>query len=249
MIRIENLIKKFGKYTAVDIDALEIASGCVAGLVGNNGAGKTTLLRLILDLYKADAGRVLVSGNNVAINEEWKKHTGSFIDSSFLIDFLTPEEYFHFIGDCYGLSKDEVDRRLERFAGLMNGEILGKGKILRSLSAGNRQKTGIIGAMLAAPSLLILDEPFNFLDPSSQMELVRLLREDNKQRGTTMLLSSHNLDNIGECCTRILLMEKGRIIRDLPNSDEAALEQVKFYFATQRQSVGNPSNDMQQTIK
>ena len=72
MIRIENLIKKFGKYTAVDIDALEIASGCVAGLVGNNGAGKTTLLRLILDLYKADAGRVLVSGNNVAINEEWK---------------------------------------------------------------------------------------------------------------------------------------------------------------------------------
>lgn len=237
MIRIENLIKKFGKYTAVDIDALEIASGCVAGLVGNNGAGKTTLLRLILDLYKADNGRVFVSGNNVAIDEEWKKHTGSFIDSSFLIDFLTPEEYFHFIGDCYGLSKDEVDRRLERFAGLMNGEILGKGKILRSLSAGNRQKTGIIGAMLAAPSLLILDEPFNFLDPSSQMELVRLLQEESRQQGTTMILSSHNLDNIGECSTRILLMEQGKILYDLANNDSAALEQVKTYFAGQRQFI------------
>lgn len=249
MIRIENLIKKFGKYTAVDIDALEIASGCVAGLVGNNGAGKTTLLRLILDLYKADNGRVFVSGNNVAIDEEWKKHTGSFIDSSFLIDFLTPEEYFHFIGDCYGLSKDEVDRRLERFAGLMNGEILGKGKILRSLSAGNRQKTGIIGAMLAAPSLLILDEPFNFLDPSSQMELVRLLQEESRQQGTTMILSSHNLDNIGECSTRILLMEQGKILYDLANNDSAALEQVKTYFAGQRQSGGNSSYDMRQTIK
>lgn len=237
MIRIENLVKKFGKNVAVDINGLEVAEGEVAGLVGNNGAGKTTLLRLILDLYKADAGRVLVSGNNVAINEEWKKHTGSFIDSSFLIDFLTPEEYFHFIGDCYGLSKDEVDRRLERFAGLMNGEILGKGKILRSLSAGNRQKTGIIGAMLAAPSLLILDEPFNFLDPSSQMELVRLLQEESRRRSTTMILSSHNLDNIGECSTRILLMEQGKILYDLANNDSAALEQVKTYFAGQRQFI------------
>lgn len=237
MIRIENLVKKFGKNVAVDINGLEVAEGEVAGLVGNNGAGKTTLLRLILDLYKADAGRVLVSGNNVAINEEWKKHTGSFIDSSFLIDFLTPEEYFHFIGDCYGLSKDEVDRRLERFAGLMNGEILGKGKILRSLSAGNRQKTGIIGAMLVAPSLLILDEPFNFLDPSSQMELVRLLQEESRRRGTTMILSSHNLDNIGECSTRILLMEQGKILYDLANNDSAALEQVKTYFAGQRQFI------------
>lgn len=249
MIRIENLVKKFGKHAAVDINSLEIAAGEVVGLVGNNGAGKTTLLRLILDLYKADAGRVLVSGNNVAINEEWKKYTGSFIDSSFLIDFLTPEEYFHFIGDCYGLSKDEVDSRLEMFAGLMNGEILGKGKILRSLSAGNRQKAGIIGAMLVNPSLLVLDEPFNFLDPSSQMELVRLLQEESRQRGTTMILSSHNLDNIGECSTRILLMEQGKILYDLANNDSAALEQVKIYFAGQRQSGGNSSNDMRQTIK
>ena len=208
MIRIENLVKKFGKNVAVDINGLEVAEGEVAGLVGNNGAGKTTLLRLILDLYKADAGRVLVSGNNVAINEEWKKHTGSFIDSSFLIDFLTPEEYFHFIGDCYGLPKDEVDRRLERFAGLMNGEILGKGKILRSLSAGNRQKTGIIGAMLAAPSLLILDEPLHGLDVDNRCRVRNVIDVFCRRPDKTLVMVTHYANELPPCIMRTKVLAK-----------------------------------------
>lgn len=231
MIHIDNLIKKFGKFTAVDIPALEIQRGEIIGLVGNNGAGKTTLLRLMLDLYKADKGNVCICGKDVSKSEDWKSFTGSFIDNSFLIDFLSPEEYFHFIGDCYGLTKQDVTARLSAYERFMNGELLKKGKLIKSLSAGNRQKVGILAAMISNPALLILDEPFNFLDPSSQIELVRILQGLNTEHETTMVLSSHNLDNLGECSSRILLMEKGRLISDLKNGDEDALAQVKDYFA------------------
>lgn len=148
-----------------------------------------------------------------------------------MIDFLTPEEYFYFIANCHGLDKSVVDGRLAMFGKFMNGEILQKKKLIKTLSAGNKQKVGIIGAMIINPALLILDEPFNFLDPSSQIELVRILQGLNTEHETTMVLSSHNLDNLGECSSRILLMEKGRLISDLKNGDEDALAQVKDYFA------------------
>lgn len=134
-------------------------------------------------------------------------------------------------GDCYGLTKQDVTARLNAYERFMNGELLKKGKLIKSLSAGNRQKVGILAAMISNPALLILDEPFNFLDPSSQIELVRILQGLNTEHETTMVLSSHNLDNLGECSSRILLMEKGRLISDLKNGDEDALAQVKDYFA------------------
>ena len=168
MIEINQLQKNFGEKKAVDIEKYSIYQGDMLGLVGNNGAGKTTLFRLILDLLQADLGNVTINDIDVSKNEDWKQFTGAFIDDGFLIDYLTPEEYFYFIGKMYGLKKEEVDERLLPFERFMSNEVLGQKKFIRNFSAGNKQKIGIISAMLHHPQLLILDEPFNFLDPSSQ---------------------------------------------------------------------------------
>ena len=208
-INIQNLIKQYGKNTVLNIPELTIGSGELVGLVGNNGAGKTTLMRLILDLIEATEGTIEVGGMRVTEDASWKQTTGSFIDGRFLIDFYTPEEYFGFIARVYGLSKDELEGRLETYQPLMHGEILGTRKYLRQFSEGNRQKIGIIGAMLVNPKVLILDEPFNYLDPSSQMTVAKLIRQINFQLGTTVIISSHNLNFVSEISSRILLLEKG----------------------------------------
>jgi ABC transporter, ATP-binding protein len=114
-IEIKDLKKVYGTHTVVDIPTLDIHSGELVGLVGNNGAGKTTLMRLILDLIQATEGYVMSNGMKVNESEAWKQYTGSFIDGRFLIDFYTPEEYFTFIGNVYGLSKDTIDERLAAY--------------------------------------------------------------------------------------------------------------------------------------
>lgn len=195
MIAIDRLRKNFGEKVAVDIEHYEINQGDMLGLVGNNGAGKTTLFRLMLDLLKADNGKVAINDIDVSQSEDWKSFTGAFIDDGFLIDYLTPEEYFYFIGKMYGLKKEEVDERLVTFERFMNGEVIGHKKLIRNYSAGNKQKIGIISAMLHHPQLLILDEPFNFLDPSSQSVIKHLLKKYNEEYRATVIISSHNLNH------------------------------------------------------
>ena len=230
--KIQNLVKQYGKNTVLDIPELTIISGELVGLVGNNGAGKTTLMRLMLDLIEATEGYVESDGQRVEEDATWKQHTGSFIDGHFLIDFYTPEEYFGFIAHAYQLSKDTLDARLEEYRSLMHDEILGTRKYLRQFSEGNRQKIGIIGAMLINPKVLILDEPFNYLDPTSQITVAKLIRQMNEQLGTTVIISSHNLSFVSEISTRILLLEKGVIIKDLPNHDGSATRELEDYFQT-----------------
>lgn len=230
MITISNLKKCFGEKVAVNIDNYTINQGTMLGLVGNNGAGKTTLFRLILDLLRADEGEVRISDIEVTKSEDWKSATGAFIDDSFLIDYLTPEEYFYFLGRVYGLKKEEIDARLAPFTRFMNGEVLGQKKLIRDFSRGNKQKIGIIGAMLHRPSLLILDEPFNFLDPSSQSVIKHVLEEYNKETGATILVSSHNLSHTTDVCNRIALLENGIIIRDIDNTNHQAETELESYF-------------------
>lgn len=237
MIRIENLKKQFGEKTAVDIDRFGVKNGEMLGLVGNNGAGKTTLFRLILDLLKADDGLVALKSDQGEIfpaeSEEWKDFTGAYIDEAFLIDFLTPEEYFQFIGKANNMTQEAVDERLAVFASLMQGEILGQKKLIRDLSAGNKQKVGIIAALLAKPQLVILDEPFNFLDPSAQIILKRLVTDYHRQTGATILISSHNLQHTIDISTRIALMENGHIVKDLPNENGSAEKELEEYFSVE----------------
>lgn len=229
-VTIESLKKNYGPTVACDIENYTVKDGEMLGLVGNNGAGKTTLFRLILDLLKADEGHVTLDGIEVAGTEEWKRNTGAFIDEGFLIDYLTPEEYFYFLGKLFGLSRDEVDSRLQSFERLMSGEILGQKKYIRNFSAGNKQKIGIIAAMLHRPGLLILDEPFNFLDPSSQVAIKHLLTNYNKETGATIMISSHNLNHTVDVCGRIALLEHGVIIKDIHNVDNSAEKELEDYF-------------------
>lgn len=229
-ITINQLKKNFGSKVAIDIDSYTIQSSDMLGLVGNNGAGKTTLFRLILDLLKADGGNVHIGPINVSRSEEWKNLTGAFIDESFLIDYLTPEEYFYFVGKMYGLKKEVVDERIARFERFMNGEVIGQKKLIRNYSAGNKQKIGIISAMLHQPQVLILDEPFNFLDPSSQSIIKHILKAYNEETGATILISSHNLSHTVDICPRIALLENGKIIRDIDNRDNSAEKELEAYF-------------------
>ncbi len=229
-ITINHLQKAFGRKIAVDIENYFIPKGEIVGLVGNNGAGKTTLFRLILDLLKADQGYVEIAGIRVSQSEEWKKFVGAYIDNSFLINYLTPTEFFYFVGRMYGLNKEYIDKRLKLFERFMNGEILDEKKLIRNFSAGNQQKIGIIAAMLHQPAILILDEPFNFLDPSSQSFIKHLLQNYNKETGATILISSHNLNHTTDICHRIALLENGRIISDLINEDHSAEQELENYF-------------------
>ena len=230
MITIDKLKKNFGEKVAVDIEHYEINQGDMLGLVGNNGAGKTTLFRLMLDLLKADDGKVIINDIDVSQSEDWKSITGAFIDDGFLIDYLTQEEYFYFIGKMYGLKKEEVDERLIPFERFMSGEVIGHKKLIRNYSAGNKQKIGIISAMLHYPQLLILDEPFNFLDPSSQSIIKHLLKKYNEEHQATVIISSHNLNHTVDVCPRIALLEHGVIIRDIINEDNSAEKELEDYF-------------------
>ena len=230
MITIDKLKKNFGEKVAVDIEHYEINQGDMLGLVGNNGAGKTTLFRLMLDLLKADDGKVIINDIDVSQSEDWKSITGAFIDDGFLIDYLTPEEYFYFIGKMYGLKKEEVDERLIPFERFMSGEVIGHKKLIRNYSAGNKQKIGIISAMLHYPQLLILDEPFNFLDPSSQSIIKHLLKKYNEEHQATVIISSHNLNHTVDVCPRIALLEHGVIIRVIINEDNSAEKELEDYF-------------------
>ena len=230
MITIDKLKKNFGEKIAVDIEHYEINQGDMLGLVGNNGDGKTTLFRIMLDLLKADDGKVIINDIDVSQSEDWKSITGAFIDDGFLIDYLTPEEYFYFIGKMYGLKKEEVDERLIPFERFMSGEVIGHKKLIRNYSAGNKQKIGIISAMLHYPQLLILDEPFNFLDPSSQSIIKHLLKKYNEEHQATVIISSHNLNHTVDVCPRIALLEHGVIIRDIINEDNSAEKELEDYF-------------------
>ena len=230
MIKINNIKKNYQGVVAVDIPELSVEKGEIVGIVGNNGAGKTTFLRLMLDLIKATNGYISYNNEDVSKTDLWKKSTGSFIDNGFLIEYLTPEEFFSFVASVYCIDKDTLDLQLHKFERFMNGEILLQKKFIRNFSSGNKQKIGIIAAMIMNPRLLILDEPFNFLDPSSQIVIKQLLKTLNTESGTTILISSHNLEHITDISSRIILLEKGLIIKDIHNSSgEAGLELVNYF--------------------
>jgi ABC-2 type transport system ATP-binding protein len=229
MISVSNIIKAYGGIAVVDIPALQVGQGEMIGLVGNNGAGKTTFFRLLLDLIRADKGEILLKEKSIAVSEDWKNYTAAYLDEGFLIGYLTPEEYFYFTGKMAGQSKANVDEFLLGFAAFFDGAILKSGKYIRDLSKGNQFKVGIAAALLQDPEILILDEPFANLDPSSQMRLIKMLKDLHEQRRLTVLISSHDLTHITDVCSRILLMEKGKIIRDLHTSPDT-LKELEEYF-------------------
>jgi len=230
MIQATQLSKKYSGNIVLNIDSLDIPKGQTFGLVGNNGAGKTTFFNLLLDLIKPTTG--LVMNNNIQVNksEDWKPFTAAFIDESFLIGYLTPEEYFYFIGELRGMNKADIDTFLAQFSEIFNDEIIGKKKYLRDLSKGNQKKAGIVAALIGNPEVIILDEPFANLDPTTQIRLKKLLSDLTKDSNSTVLISSHDLGHVTEVCERIVVLDKGNIVKDLKTSEET-LNELEAYFS------------------
>ncbi|KJD36782.1 ATP-binding protein [Tamlana sedimentorum] len=229
MISTINLSKKYGGKQVLNVEALDIPKGQSFGLVGNNGAGKTTYFSLLLDLIKPTTGHIINNKVKVNESENWKPFTSAFIDESFLIGYLTPEEYFYFIGELRGQNKADVDALVSQFEDFFHGEILGQKKYLRDLSKGNQKKAGIVAALIGNPEVVILDEPFANLDPTTQIRLKAIVKDLAETKGVTVLISSHDLLHVTDVCERIVVLEKGEIVKDLETS-EATLKELEAHF-------------------
>jgi ABC-2 type transport system ATP-binding protein len=230
MIQVNNLSKIYtnGK-KVLNIANLEIPKGQSFGLVGNNGAGKTTFFSLLLDLIEPTTGSI--KNNEVIVNqsEAWKPFTAAFIDESFLIGYLTAEEYFYFIGDLRGQNKADVDALLKKHEQFFNNEILNNKKYLRDLSKGNMKKVGIIAALIGNPEVVILDEPFANLDPTTVSRLKKIIKELAENPEVTVLVSSHDLVHTVEVCDRIVALHLGEVVKDIQTSPETLKELEEFF--------------------
>ncbi|MGB5942578.1 MAG: ABC transporter ATP-binding protein [Leeuwenhoekiella sp.] len=229
MIQIENLTKSYKGTTVLNIESLEIPKGEAFGLVGNNGAGKTTLFSCLLDLIRPSTGFIKNGDIRVDEDEAWKSHTAAFIDENFLIGYLTPEEYFYFIGELRGANKADVDKLLAGFEDFFNGEILNGKKYLRDLSKGNQKKVGIVATLIGDPAVIILDEPFANLDPTTQIRLKGIIKNLAADPDRTVLVSSHDLIHVTEVCKRIVVLEKGVLVKDIVTSP-ATLRELEAFF-------------------
>ena len=231
MIQVNNLTKTYNNGVKVlNISNLEIPKGQSFGLVGNNGAGKTTFFSLLLDLIQPSSGFIINNDIQVNTSEAWKPFTSAFIDESFLIGYLTAEEYFYFIGDLRNQNKADVDALLNKHKEFFNDEILNIKKYLRDLSKGNMKKVGIIAALIGNPEVIILDEPFANLDPTTVNRLKKIIKELSENPDVTVLVSSHDLVHTVEVCERIVALNKGEVVKDIVTSEET-LKELEAFFA------------------
>jgi len=230
MIQVNQLSKQYNGTTVLNINNLEIPKGQSFGLLGNNGAGKTTFFSLLLDLIQPSTGNITSNSIQVNTSENWKSFTGSFLDESFLIGYLTPEEYFYFIGDLRHQNKADIDALLKQHEEFFNGEILNNKKYLRDLSKGNQKKVGIIATLIGNPEVVILDEPFANLDPTTVSRLKKIIKDLADNPNVTVLVSSHDLQHTVEVCDRIVALNKGEVVKDIQTSKET-LQELESFFA------------------
>lgn len=230
MIKTYSLTKEYGGEKVLNLSELEIPKGELFGLIGNNGAGKTTFFSLLLDLIEATSGTVEINNIMVHQSEAWKPFISAFIDESYLIGYLTVEEYFYFLGSLRGKTQVEVDSWIKTYEPFFNGEILNQKKYLRDFSKGNQKKVGIVGALIGQPEVIVLDEPFANLDPTTQIRLKSLIKEEAMNNGTTFLISSHDLTHVTEVCDRIVLLDRGTVLKDIKKTS-STLKELEQYFS------------------
>jgi len=236
MIRIKNLEKHYGEF-CLNIENLTIKDSEIFGIVGNNGAGKTTFLRSIMHLIQPEEGEIFIEEINVLKKETLKKEgkLRAYLNEKFLIPYLTPREYIDITAELLQLSETEVEATIEKYSDLLPDSFDEGNKLIRELSTGNKIRTGIIGALLSSPEYLLLDEPFANLDPTSRKILNRSLIELNEEKGITVVVSSHDIANIADLCTRVTILEKGEIVRDVQASDKS-YEELQEYFSVEEQT-------------
>ena len=208
ILEITNLQKSYKKKRVLDIDSLDIQEGAIYGLIGKNGAGKSTLMKLILGLVKKDAGTIKVFGQKVTPKnqKEVNKNLGALIENPSFYDHLTGYENLEIICQLKGIKKEEISKTLD-LVGLGN---VGKKKA-REYSLGMKQRLGIAMAFIGRPNLLILDEPINGLDPQGIEEMRNLFKDIVKNTSTSILISSHILDEIEKISSHIGILKDGKL--------------------------------------
>ena len=215
-IKIVNLSKKYGKTLVVDELNLSIKSGEIVGFLGLNGAGKTTTMRMLLGLIKPTSGECYIQGNKVdQYNLEVLNEIGYIIETPYSYPELTVQENLEIVSTLRGLrNKDIIDWVTEK---LKLDQY--KDKQVKHLSLGNVARLGIAKAIIHKPKILILDEPTNGLDPFGVIEVRELLKELANNLGTTVLISSHKLEEISKISTRIVIIHEGRLIREVESKE------------------------------
>lgn len=210
MLKITNLVKRYGKFTAVDNLSMEISEGQIFGFVGANGAGKTTTMRIVAGLLQPTAGEILVDGEDIlSSSRKVKKKIGYMPDFFGVYDNLKVDEYMNFYSGIYGIPyrdrKGITDQLLELVDLSHKRDFY-----VDSLSRGMKQRLCLARSLIHDPKLLILDEPASGLDPRARVEMKNILRE-LKNMGKTILISSHILSELAEMCTVIGIIDKGRM--------------------------------------
>ena len=215
-IKTVNLSKKYGKTLVVDDLNLSISSGEIVGFLGLNGAGKTTTMRMLLGLIKPTSGECYIQGNKVdQYNLEVLNEIGYIIETPYSYPELTVQENLEIVSTLRGLrNKDIIDWVTEK---LKLDQY--KDKKVKHLSLGNVARLGIAKAIIHKPKILILDEPTNGLDPFGVIEVRELLKELANNLGTTVLISSHKLEEISKVATRIVIIHEGRLIREVESKE------------------------------
>jgi ABC-2 type transport system ATP-binding protein len=210
MILVENIVKRYGRFTAVDDVSLDVPSGEIHGFLGPNGAGKTTTIRIIAGLLKPTAGRIVIAGHDLAREPEKAKGALGFIpDRPFLYEKLTAGEFLRFHAGLYGMDGD-VEHRVAELLGLFE-LTRWEGELIESFSHGMKQRLVMCAAFLHRPEAVLVDEPMVGLDPRGARLIKDIFRQMAK-RGVTILMSTHTLEVAQEMCDRISIILGGKII-------------------------------------
>lgn len=214
MIKVENLVKKYGEFTALDGISFEMQKGEVVGILGPNGAGKTTLLRILVSFLEPNSGEVEIDGLNISrplLQQKIKGKIGYLPESAPLYGDMTVTEYLIFVGKMQGIKSVDIYEKLAKViekCGLKEK----KNAEISILSKGYRQRVGIAQALIHDPQIVILDEPTTGLDPNQRIEIRDLIKEIGKSK--TVILSSHVLPEVQSTCSRVLIINKGKIVAD-----------------------------------
>jgi ABC-2 type transport system ATP-binding protein len=233
MIRVEGLVKTFGRFTAVEDVSLEVPAGQIHGFLGPNGAGKTTTIRMIAGLLQPTRGRVTVDGHDLAREPEAAKRALGFIpDRPFLYEKLTAAELLRFHGGLYGLEGEGVEARARELLDLF--ELTDwSDELVESFSHGMKQRLVMCAAFLHRPRAVVVDEPMVGLDPRGARLIKEIFRRQSR-KGVAILMSTHTLEVAQEMCDRISIILGGRIIargtveelRELAGHDDDQLTPV-----------------------
>ena len=211
MIQVQDLVKRYGSFTAVDGVSLDVAPGEIHGFLGPNGAGKTTTIRMIAGLLKPTAGRIVINGHDLATAPEQAKASLGFIpDRPFIYEKLTADEFLRFHGGLYGMEDADAARRAAEMLEVF--ELTGwKDELVESFSHGMKQRLVMSAAFLHRPQAVLVDEPMVGLDPRGA-RLIKDVFRAMSRRGVAILMSTHTLEVAQEMCDRIAIILKGKII-------------------------------------